>query len=671
MSTEADMGSIKNWRISSALAVLLLLAMALGTGCDGCPGDDRDDLEQIRADGELVDEQTVAVVRMASFDWNHFDTQHWIAEGVEAGVFRDRDDLEHGIPDNPTRQLREFVEALIGDEMERLNWEGTVDVVVWKPDDEDQTLRWAVSIPRGAAGFPPAGQDQFSRGGRLVDADGEEGAVVYRSDSDDGHTWLADVESATDDGESALLISNFAEGIASLPPAVELTGASANKPVEAYLWPTRTGLVDRYEMAGVVVDRELAVGGHDQPAVRLGVIHAAGQLMYALGEPDSWPEQIRLAMDVQRDEETDGAESVELIGDVDGSQTELLSLLAEAMDGESTRRLERFDDDSAQIDLTADPGLLSRVVDEMIEPAWFRVATGRSQQEIEEPRAALDEMLAQIDGAASFAFYDSPLPMGYSGEMFVAVEVDDEEAMMETAAELHPWLLKEFWMPVLDLGGHIHSETHELELGDETLELDHDAFIIGHGFRDGGVCYTSRDGEYVAYYGVHPCDRLTEILDNGVQRQSEPDAPLSYRGSLQGMVNRLYAGAGEQTRDIFGDIELEVQAHSTDDEMLRVKAEVDDLVWLAMMLDGFPRLGKYWEIREYVDVDALEGPLALNTPVYQEPSMAVLGPPGGGFGLTAGVVLGMPFSHPPIAPMNYRQFFFAGPDAEPELGHSH
>lgn len=654
------------------LLVVVAVGLIIGVvpGCErGCPGGEQP--AEISFSTETNDHKLVAVARLGSFEMRHFDAQHWIAEGVEAGVFRDRDDLEHGIPETPTGRLQELFEDVFGQQSGRLDWSGHVDAVVWRPEADGGSWRWALTIPKREGPALERLVDWPTTGRIVPEGDGDD-IPVYEPRSGEEATPLrvAEVPAAVpkESGRQAWMISNFDSAPGLLDDAIERTGDSGGREAELYVWPRRSGVADRHAEIAAILEEELATSSRDVTPARLGLNHLMAQVQHTLASPESWPETIRVAKNVDRDEETDGARRVEFVVDVETESETWLSEVAEALDGREGTRRARIGDDGTQLDARLRPGGARDLADAIPE-TWWRVVAGGSAGDVEPALDHLRGALREVDGHLTVARFESPLPVGLTGELYVDVETSDGPAFRDSIAEWHEWLVDQYWLVLLDLHAEFIDVEEPVELDDRDVRIRQQGFHIGHGFGTGGVCHLTRQQRWIAYYGVRPCDRLRELVD-----WSEPGqdgAPASLRTSLQQFVDTVYGVPGEKTRRVFGDTDLDLAVEPVKEDVVRLSTEFEDLAELGRLIEGVPRLGADWRPERLVDTDGPVQRVSLERPTFQEPGVTAVGIPGFGGPLPGSFALGMPFSYPPVSPRLYRQHFFGEADRQPGHDHHH
>ncbi len=668
--SSGKLNGIDDRRVGRRAVVVAILLLFGALGCDaGCETDEAVDV-RFDADQSL-DEEVVAVARLLDFEERHFDMQHWLAEGVEGGVFRGRDDLEHGIPSVPTTDIRQMIEETVGDDAEDIDWQGDMDIAVWQPEDDGAPWRWAVSISLEDGASLGGFDDTTSVGGARIAGSDDVVEVHERSAGDDTPSrFVADIPSPeTMDGGAAgrsVAVSNIAPGVARIADAVALTGDSGQAAAELYLWPRRTDITERYNAIGRMMNQELAQTGHNIPPARVGLMRFQAQIQYALGTVENWPEMVRLAKRVERDDETGGAESVEFVVDIERGGSALVDAVVDAIDGGDYRRRNRVDGAELQIDADAGDGGLANIFTDGFDSVWATVLTGRSERELTPILGDLEQALAYVDGGLTVAVSDSPLPMGMSAESYVAVETSNAAQLQETIEPVYRWVIEEYWPSLLNLESRIIDDTDNAMIDGRDVEVRRHNFVIGHGFGVGGVCSAVVDGTYLAYLGVRPCQRLGEIGDVGWG--SESASAISYRGGLQGVVDGLYASPGEGAVNIFGEIAVDIAVESHPGGGLRLTTEFDELTELAHIVEGVPRLGADWSPDVVVEPQSVIQVMDLDTPRYQEPSLAAVGIPGWGGVVPAPVLLGLPFSTPPTTPNSFERQLFADPD---ERGQSH
>ena len=590
--------------------------------------------------------EVVAVVRLKNFEERHFDIQHWWAESVRVGKLVGREGVPGGIARKPTRRLRDFVGQVLSDEAGRVDWDGGVDIVVFKStDDEEEKWRWALRVEQldGLAAFEP----------REVD-DGIE---------------VREVEPFDGANTPALAISNVDGGAANVGAAVALTGEGEQQSVELYLWPRRSGIAERHRYIGEAMEQQVAVRGHDIPVARSNLLSAHGQLHRAQGSRAAWPEMIAFFVDIERDEQTRGALEVELNADIPVADIGLLSAIADVLGDGDAPPLVQANDAVGAIGMDLDEGALSTVMDAAIPRAWLEMLSLRGPEERRAWWDSLQQLLAHQQGAATVAFFESPVPMGMTAEAFVAWKTGDAAATLDDAREVHRRLLDDYWVHLFGYDEFVYREHDDGSLGGEEVVLREKLFALGHGHGDAGVCWTVRGEKYLSYYGVHPCRRLAEVANFD---DASPWPELWYHGSLRGLIDTLYISVTGSADELFeDDIEVELTGRRVSQEHLRLSARFSDLTEVAQLVDAIPTLREFWDPESLFGPDRLTPELDLNRPTYQEAGLTVIGIPGFGGALPTSFLLGMPFSYPPIRPMNYRHAYFTDPEDDHGHGHSH
>ena len=663
------------------LGTALLLSVALSCD-DGCRCGDQVPEERIQVVDEALVDEVVAVARLLNFDERHFDNQHWWAESVQRGLLVGREDVPGGIAKKPTRQVRRFAADVLGDGVAHVQWERHVDVLVWRAEADGEPWRWAINLPVSDRWewdeAPPRAEWRYFR--RSGGDDGNVTPVFERAVDGEhfqGTYFVAGGEAvgvaAGEPPGHAVTVSNFEAGAARLAEAVGAVGESGSSPAELYVWPGRLGFADRHRRAAQMMEYALSRRGHDLERGPLTLFRRRAQLQRDLSRAEVWPEVVEFSMDIERDEETGAAEVIEVAMRVAGD-VGLAAVISEVIDEEHTQRGPVAVDAPGELAVNLGDGAARKLVELDVVDRWLRTLSVRDGEQRGAIADALGELMSHNAGPTTVAFYDSPVPMGMTGEIFVGWQVADGADPDEAARAFHRRLLDDHWRHKFHHADRIFVEQFEEEMEGVEVKLERKNYIIGHGHGHAGVCWTVRDGEYLSFYGVRPCERLREVVDFSASRDA--DRALSYRGDWRAFVEMIYAKPRALPDEIFGEREMEIDlvGRRQADGSLRFSTEITDILDAAQLVDGIPALGELWMPEGPFDVEELTEEMDLKTPSYQEPALMMLGAPGMGGVLPPSVVLGLPHSYPPLRPVSYREVFFGDPDDDHhdhDHGHDH
>lgn len=642
------------------------IAVVAAFGCDRC-GSATPEVT-IEPDERSLKGDVAAVARLSNFERRNFDLQHWWAVAVERGAFRGRDDLDDGVPDQPAAELKALFERSFSGGGEQFDWEGDVDIAVWRPAEGDQRWRWAVSVPlseRAAIG-ESVNWDQVGYARKRSAGDADSAAVFRRSDGAEP-LYFAEVDSP-DTGQQqrsgrAVTLANFPGGAVRVAEMVEQVGESGTTPAELYLWPRRTGIAERYAEFADRLDHNLAVGGERADPVRLGWMRLRAELWRAAGEPEFWPELVRVSMDVERDAESPAVQRAEFSIDVMDLEGAGWRRLLSAIGFDDTARRFMPPDAVDQIDVAIDgtEALLEGRARHLLE-----LMSPRNSAVRQEVFDDLTEVVGDVSGLLTVATFESPVPAGGTAETLLVWETEDPEGVEAALDRLHPRVFPDYWMPILNLAGPVFEHADEVEIDGESIELRGHAFAIGHGFGAGGACWTERDGRFSIYYGVRPCNALGQWLREQPAK-TEVSAP-SYRSRLATMVDRFYVTSGDEMQVIFGGIDVDWRAERIDGDTLRLSVAFDDVADLARLIEGSFHLRRWWSPESVVEPGGEYGEFRLDAVRFQEPGITAVGVPGMGGMLPGSYLLGMPFSYPPATPLVVRRHFFDEEPAEVDHG---
>lgn len=646
--------------------VVALLCALVATGCDGCRDDDADEMASQLAEASAGDD-LVAVARLANFDMRHFDIQHWWAEAVQAGKLVGRDDVPGGIAEKPTSRFRDFVDRLFGDEVRRVDWEQGVDVAFWLPDSDDQ-WRWAFRLDTDDIKWLEEADGWEYEGNYELESGQKSGVEIFSHTSgDNGPYFAAFVD------ESTVTVSNFEGGGLYIEEAIRLTGESGLEEAELYVWPRRLGVGERYRAMAERLEQKMAKTSHDMQPVLSAINQLKWRMLRAASDDDAWPEVARLWLEIERDEQTRGAQRVELKIDAPVENSALFSALGATLDsdGAQTTRplpIPHRDEIRGRLEITAEPEGLARFFHSEIPRAWRYAANIRFPEDQEAFVQSFERLIAHSNGPTAMAFFGSRVPTGMTADMYVAWETEADEAIMEQAREFHGRLMRDIWKPLFRADQFASRGQAMIELDGEKVEAELKTLQIGHGHGELGVCWAVRDGQYLSYYGVVPCRQLEEIV-NRSEEEASFDEALSYSGELRGVVDTVYLAPGASVRK-FSDIDVDVGLRWRSEEYLQITTVFTDLPQLAKVVDTTPELATWWDRESMFRSEMPGDELEIGITRFQEPAMTSLWVPGFGAAFPPSLLLGAPFSHPPVMPSQYQTLFFADPD-DPHHHHHH
>lgn len=663
-----------------AFAVVVAMAMVwfgCGDGC-GCDGGERSPSGPVQT-VDAADDDVVAVVRLSDFEKRHFDIQHWWAVSVEQGFLVGREDIPGGIAEKPTRRVREFVESVLGEVAAQVDWEGRMDAAFWTAPDDGAPRRWAMSVTHSMDESLDE-RVEWEAVGRFSVSDGvSDGAQPVFSRTPDGQKttyYVSEIDtppSQETDGESrSLVIANFEAGAAQLPGAISAAGESSREIAGLYLWPRRLGIVDRQRRIAEVLEQRIADPDVAHSVGHHGVLQMRTRWYRAMADRKAWPEKVAFFVRIDRDEETGGARTVGVDVEAATDDSPLLAALAGALREGDPRSTPVADPGVVRIQMDLRAEGVARLAEVAMPRSWVTAASIRGAPENQLLADELEKFLAYNQGPTTLAFYESPVPMGMTAELFAGWAIDDEEPVLAEAQRFHRRLMDDYWLHLFDHGDEVRRSERSENLGKREVVLHRKTFTIGHGHGEAGVCWTVRGEEYLSYYGVRPCQRLLEVADGSPEE--EPSSGLSISGDLRKLLEWLYVQPVARTAEPFGevDVDIEIKATKQGAQRLRLSTEFTDLKAAAKLVDGLPQLREFWRPDVLFGPDVIDGELEFEQSTFQEPGLMMLGPPGMGGVLPPSFLLGMPFSHPPALPRAYRQLYFAPPGEEPEhLGHAH
>lgn len=649
--------------------VAAILCGLVAMGCDSCRDDDGEEMDSQIVDASGKDD-VVAVARLANFEMRHFDIQHWWAEAVQMGKLVGRDDVPGGIAEKPTSRFRDFVEQLFENDVRWIDWEQGVDVALWRPDRDDQ-WRWAFSLGTDEAGWLKGKDGWEYKGDYQLESNQGVGIKVFsHTFGDSGPYYAAFVD------ESTVTVSNFEAGGLYLEEALHLTGESGLEEAELYVWPRRLGIGERYRAVAEQLEQEMAQSGHDMQPVLSAINQLKWRILRSTGDDDAWPEVARLWLEIERDEETGGAQRVELKIDAPVENSALLSALGSTLEADGaqisrTLPIPHTDDVRGHLELAIDREELMRFFHMKLPRPWRYAANIRFPEEQEDFVQSFERLIDHNAGPTTMAFFGSRVPTGMTADMYVAWETDADEAVMEEAREFHGRLMRDIWKPLFRTDQFASRGKTVLDFDDQKVEAEQKTLQIGHGHGELGVCWALREGQYLSYYGVMPCQRLEEIL-NRSEESASFDKAFRYSGELRGLVETLYLAPGASFRnEIFSGIDVDIDLRWRSEEYLQITTVFTDLPQLAEVVEATPGLAAWWDRESMFRTEMPGDELEIGITRFQEPAMTSLWVPGFGAGFPPSLLLGIPFSHPPTMPSQYQTLFFTDPDDAHDHHHHH
>ena len=657
-------------RCAIRLIAVALFGGALGMGCEGCQSEEEvADFEPDVVEAS-IGREVVAVARLSDFSMRHFDIQHWWAEAVQMGRLVGRENVPGGIAPKPTSRFRSFMSEIAGDAAQYLDWERQVDVGVWLPEGDSGKWRWAVVLGMENTQWLQVHDDWTGHG--LFGIEGaQEGVRIFsrsveRDEEDVGEVYVAIID------ETTVAVSNFKSGGLHIGEAVELTGESGVEEAELYVWPRRLGISERYRGLAERLEQKVARRGHDLSPVRSAIAQLQARMIRAAGDDEAWPEVVRLWLEIERDEQTRGAQRVELKIDAFTGESTLLSALGSALEtGRSEKpapiplppAMER----RGHLEISFASGKWASFFADGIPRSWGHATSLRLPEERRAFEKAFEDMISHSAGPTVVAFFGSHVPTGMTADMYAAWETSGDEAVMDDAREFHHRLMRDIWMPLFGTDQFARREKREIAVGDEKLEAEQKTLHIGHGHGELGVCWAVRERSFLSYYGVMPCQRLQEIVE-GSEESAKFEGALSYHGELRGVVETLYlAPEIVLERGIYSSVDVEIDARWPTEDYLRVTVAFTDLPELAEVVEATPRLRGRWDRESMFRTPMPGDSLELGVSRFHEPGVTALGLPGFGGVVPPSFLLGIPFAHPPAAQSHYQFLFFT----EPGAGHHH
>ncbi len=636
--------------------------MIIFAGCgEGCEApeevEEGVELEEKIEEAALV-EEVVAVARMPRFNERHRDLRHWRETAVEANL-----PFAGGEPGIiPTAEVRLFIEELLVEAAPVLQWDGHLEVVLWKPEEVGGEWRWALSLPRAEG---PALQEMVDWPGegryRVSDRADAETVAVFERISPSGsrgtyyvaETATVPSRSGTHAGQS-LTISNFPRGAAQIGEAIELTGHSGRWDAELYLWPRRWGITDRYLSAAELMEQQMALHAHDLLPARVGLLRLQTQMYRALANPDSWPEAVRLSLQTFRDSDEGNVRRARVVVDTPSQEGQVLYALHNAMRETNLQGGPHVEGDVGQVGLILRPREIDSFAAVAIPEPWLQLMSIRRAG----TRALLiedfNEMLLHNRGPTTIAFFDGG-PRELTAETFVGWQASDGEYLPEVARRFNRRLLQDFWMPVFDEQEFARQEIREEIFADEEVLIEEMTFIVDQTGDEVGACWLVRGREYLSYYGVRPCDRLREAAEFPYVTRS--GSALSYKGSLSALVDKGYVLPGEQLSDVFQDLDISIEGRRFSQGSSLEFSVHFPLEALGQIVSDSQHLQDLWTTETYLDPQTFLMELSLQQATYQEPGLAAMGVPGMAGVLPTSYLLGMPFSFVPAPPTLFHSIY--------------
>lgn len=648
------------------LSIFFLFSQA---GCEQCSSEPETSAEHEQAAKQepvaLADE-VVAVLRLEAMNLVHFDHRSWRRKAIEAGLI-ELDGQGRGIP---TARLRTFLEEILGPDGTRVRWDGHLDVVVWAPEEEGGDVRWAVAIPWAESQSLQGREDWIGEGQfRSGDGPSAETVPVFSRDHQGNTYYFAEMPTTISRSNTirgtSIVVSSFPRGAVRLGEAVETTGTSGIRAVELYLWPRRTGIANRYREAAELIEQRMATSGHDLLPARVGLLQLQAQMYRALGNAQNWPELTRIVLDADRDADSPNMESRRVFLSIDFSahQGVLLSALWNALRDTNLELGPQVKDPAQLIQLTLRPREMATLGAVLFPDPWLQLMSVRSAGTRNLLVNNFNDLLLHNRGPMTVAFYDRPRSL--SGEFFLGFQAIDREELNGASYQFHHRFLRDFWMPMFDILGIPDEERFAGEMGGEEVEFYSLTFLVGHGSRTLGVCWTIRGREYLSYYGVNPCDQLKEVFD--LPDEGRSGAPLSYEGAFATLVDKLFILPGDRLeRGMFQGVDLRLWGVRKDRQRIEITANITELEQLGVLIEDLQKMPAHWHSAAALDPAQIALELSLQQVTYQEPGLSLMGVPGIGGVMPPSILLGLPFSFGPTPPSLFRDVYFGN-----EIDHHH
>ena len=433
--------------------------------------------------------------------------------------------------------------------------------------------------------------------------------------------------------------------------------------VSGGLWPELRGrspeVGKRHREAVRQWEELIAKDGHSLLAARLNMVELQARWHHLLGDDEFWPEVLEI------EPIGGGQESSEVSEGGVGVRLELAVSKGSILESIGERVRQRRGEESTELHLkemqggmvgegaalalrfVAHPGEMKRFWEEVVPADWwglFHVGTWEERQKFRDLWQGLWEI---HQGPTTVALFEGR--RRWTGEVFIGWEPGaglDREELEEKMESFHRELFRGFWMPLQQVEDLLRDEVREESLAGEVVAIHERTFPISHGGYAVGVCWTIRGEQVLSYYGLEPCRRLAEVVEQGL-KGGQGRSGLT--GELGWLVGRLY-NLPEQPHWSFSRHPLRFQSQwdSQGPGHLEMRLFFAESAAMETILEEVPELVASWKSGEGPAESARA--LSLERPSFQDPGVVSLGVPGVGGVFPPALLLGPPFSFAPTAP---------------------
>lgn len=690
--------------LALALALMAMLPLAACKGGDQAPKDSASSAptgnpEEVQARKAKLFDAVSAVVRVSGVNerdkwlaplWDEFETKEKERKAAEVPPEEKEDESmalqrtfmeadEEGAPKMPTRWLMKTVEAQVGEQASALlRWEGHLDAVVWYELDGEKNVEvpgapttpssadpaakqqgapepapeapvfWAALVPvtdaeAFVAALPAQGSLGSNFGGVSVVGWSHAGEALFAKK---GVAALRPGQSR--DTGAHVAIGNFPDGARFAADILQALEVQIVGDFQVYAWPGRLGAPKRYEDMGLELRDRLAVAGHDMIPARAAMIRLQTFLYWSLGDPGAWPSPMHFIGRMTEKKLTIGL----TVPAPEGSR---LGSLYESMRSDDLIRPPYAKGAIAGVTFAVKREEMEEFLDAVMPVSWLKMGTAVRDERMDLLHQQAKKLLEHNRGETYIGFL--PGDQGLTGEVFVSWRVMDAEQMPPTAELFSRVLVEDVWMPLFL--AEPDSLIRRPFTGRNGALKGHEAVFplsAGEGKKpvNVGMCWGVEQGQFVAYFGVRPCERLVEVME---MPQGEGSAPLRLQTELSALLNLMYVPPGRELPKDAWSMPLDLNFQPREGRYFELVMRADDPAALMYHSQIYASL---WNPPVEFDPAYFLGRFGIDQAMYQEPNLLLVGPPGLLGALPPTFYFGLPFSLPPSPPHLIRRAILDG-----------
>lgn len=557
-----------------------------------------------------------------------------------------------------TEQIPSYLRDKLGDEFRP---SGNVDWVYTRPEKKSENAGWTIAIP----------VKSFDAALAKLGAPAEKEVTFQRFDLPAETLYVQPTRYELGRGQISetgdmIVVSNSQEGAQLAQKLVSKYATEQTDHLHVHFWPSRLGLLERWQGHGQLLFERLAASGHSLMPARASMVSLESMLLRELGEPSNWPEPLHLEASYKIREKRPKLVRARLHVPIrQEAEWETLHKALQPRKGGTPPNLEAGS--LATMRLRIDRSELDEVFDVVFPQKYLYILAASGEQQVAILRGLVSDVLDHNRGPTTVALFSQGYPL--SGDVFIGFEAMDIERLPDAALAFNENFIKKFWAPL-----HL-TDVSEMKVEEFKGE---DGFVAqALKFKpstenedvDLGICWQIKDGYYLSYFGQQPCMALQKSVPESFSDQQPPAFEVDF--SFHHFMETFYLPPGQKFTGKINSgsalARMKVAGYAKEaqgQKFFELEGQFKQSSILRALLLNRETLAQTWDESEVIDLSEILGRLSTEQAIYQEPALSIIGPPGMLGGAPPAMYMGLPFSLPPAPPSQLKEAVLGTEDEE-------